>query len=230
MVVKAANDAPDFEAVQTQAPSSPDSRDLANYEDYIRRELPRLVRSNIEEVVRRETQPLEAALVGSLVGIIQDCQDRVFRAYRETQGVDPEMVDQAISSPPSNPSSPQMPQVTWAEDWGANRLPFQSNFLDAAFEAPVRTEQPAPDLGELGKAEQPRQEVFSDSGYASEPRCSCQGPCTCLNSGFNARIQDSIADAPPPQNNRFLWNESVPYPQWHQVDSTEDEADWWMNI
>ena len=42
---------------------SPDSRDIANYEDYIRRELPRLVRSNIEEAVRREMQPLEASLI-----------------------------------------------------------------------------------------------------------------------------------------------------------------------
>jgi hypothetical protein len=225
--MKAANDVPDFEAIQTQAPSSPDSRDLADYEDYIRRELPRLVRSNIEEVVRRETQPLEAALVGSLVGIIQDCQDRVFRAYRETQGVDPEMATQAIL-PPSNTTSPSMPRVTWAEDWATNRLPSQSNFLDAAFEAPLRTEQPAPDLLRLGQAEQPRQEVFSDSGYTSEPCCNCQGPCSCLNSGLDARIQDNISDAP--QNNRFLWNESVPYPPWHQVDSTEDEADWWMNI
>ncbi|KAH6675858.1 putative resistance to glucose repression protein 1 [Halenospora varia] len=79
---------PYFDGVQEDVPSSPDTRELSNYEEYIRRELPRLVRSNIEEVVRRETQPLEAALIGSLVGIIQDCQDRVFRAYRETQGME----------------------------------------------------------------------------------------------------------------------------------------------
>jgi hypothetical protein len=64
---------------------SPDSRDPAHYEAYIRAELPRLVRFNIEEVVRRDMQLLEASLIGNLIGIIRDCQDRVFRSYRETQ-------------------------------------------------------------------------------------------------------------------------------------------------
>ncbi|TVY48990.1 Resistance to glucose repression protein [Lachnellula occidentalis] len=217
---------PYFEAVKTEAPTSPDSRELANYEEYIRRELPRLVRSNIEEVVHRETQPLEAALIGSLVGIIQDCQDRVFRAYRERQGVDPEMVTQAIS-PPSNNMSPSVPRMTWAADWGAYSLPLQSNFLDAAFEAPLRTEQPALDLSRFGQAEQPRQDIFSDSGYASEPRCSCPSSCTCLNLGLDTRIQDGISGTP---TNRFGLSDSDAYPSWHQLDSTEDEADWWMNI
>ncbi|TVY28038.1 Resistance to glucose repression protein [Lachnellula hyalina] len=217
---------PYFEAVKTETPSSPDSRELANYEEYIRRELPRLVRSNIEEVVHRETQPLEASLIGSLVGIIQDCQDRVFRAYRERQGVDPDMVTQAIS-PASNNMSRSLPRVTWAEDWAAYSLPLQSNFLDAAFEAPLRTEQPALDLSRLGQAEQPRRDIFSDSGYASEPRCSCQGSCTCLNSGLDTRIQDGISGTP---TNRFGLSDSNAYPSWHQLESTEDEADWWMNI
>ncbi|TVY20619.1 Uncharacterized protein LARI1_G001289 [Lachnellula arida] len=217
---------PYFEAVKTETPSSPDSRELADYEEYIRRELPRLVRSNIEEVVHRETQPLEAALIGSLVGIIQDCQDRVFRAYRERQGVDPDMVTQAISPPNNNNNMSPMPRVTWTEDWAAYSLPLQSNFLDAAFEAPLRTEQPTLDL-RLGQAEQPRRDIFSDSGYASEPRCSCQGPCTCLNTGLDTRIQDGISSAP---TNRFGLSNLDAYPSWHQVDSTEDEADWWMNI
>ena len=51
----------DFEPLQDEAPLalSPDSRDLANYEEYLRRELPLMVRSEIEEAVRREMQPFE---------------------------------------------------------------------------------------------------------------------------------------------------------------------------
>jgi hypothetical protein len=75
----------EFETLQEETPMSPDSRDLADYEAYIWAELLRLVRFNIEEVVRRDMQPLEASLIGNLVGIIRDCQDRVFRSYRETQ-------------------------------------------------------------------------------------------------------------------------------------------------
>lgn len=64
---------------------SPDLRELLGHEDYIRRELSRLARSNIEEIARRDMQPLEASWIGGLVGAIQDCQNRLFRAYHETQ-------------------------------------------------------------------------------------------------------------------------------------------------
>ena len=60
-----------------------DSCELLGYEDFIRRELPRLARSNIEEIAHRDMLALEASWIGSLVGVIQDCQDRLFRAYRE---------------------------------------------------------------------------------------------------------------------------------------------------
>jgi hypothetical protein len=73
----------DFEPLQDEAPLalSPDSRDLVDYEEYPRRELPLMVNSEIEEAVRREMQPYRDSLIGNLVGIIQDCQDRVFHAY-----------------------------------------------------------------------------------------------------------------------------------------------------
>lgn len=212
---------PYFEAVQADRPASPDSRDLADYEDYIRRELPRLVRSNIEEVVRRETQPLEAALIGSLVGIIQDCQDRVFRAYRETQGM-----EQEIPLPtPTTTTSTSLPKTPWHDDWAANRLPFQSNFLDAAFESPMRTEYPVSDLVGLGQ-QAPVQ--FSDSGYASEPRCKCDGPCACPALSPDLRLPATTTG--PVRDANTLWGEGMAYPDWHQVDGIEDEVDWWMNI
>jgi hypothetical protein len=110
---------------------SPDSRDFTSYEDYIRRELPRLIRSNIEEVARRDMQPLEASLIGSLVGIIQDCHDRVFRAYRESQRVDEE-----IEVPPTEDLaasiSPAQPGFTGDEipDQPLDSYPQRSEFLD----------------------------------------------------------------------------------------------------
>ncbi|TVY82020.1 Resistance to glucose repression protein [Lachnellula suecica] len=220
---------PYFEPVQTEGPASPDSRDLADYEDYIRRELPRLVRSNIEEVVRRETQPLEAALIGSLVGIIQDCQDRVFRSYRESQGVDQDLTPTARS--PGNITSAPVPQVAWNEDWTADSLPSQSNFLDAAFEAPVETEQDVPDLWTFGQA-QAGLVPFSDSGFASEPRCSCNGPCTCPVTIVDRRFPDGFGDIPRDASKgpTAYLHESTTYPPWQHVDPADDEADWWMNI
>jgi hypothetical protein len=166
-------------------------------------------------------------LTGSLVGIIQDCQDRVFRAYRESQGVDQELVPRT-ASPPENTVSSAPPPPTWAEDWAADRLPFQSNFLDAAFEAPIRTEQTSPDLLGFGQAPESGSASYSDSGYASEPRCNCKEPCNCLVSDPNTQFQPNISG--PLRGTNRSWNESTPYPAWHKGDLTEEEADWWMNI
>jgi len=52
------------------------------YEEYSRRELPRLFRNALETVVSEETQNLEERLRDELVNMIQDCQDRVLSNYR----------------------------------------------------------------------------------------------------------------------------------------------------
>jgi len=72
----------DFEPVQEDITSSPDSRELANYEEYSRQELPRFFRRELEAAVNDETQPIEDRLKSRLVEMIRDCQDRVFTAYR----------------------------------------------------------------------------------------------------------------------------------------------------
>ncbi|PMD24540.1 hypothetical protein NA56DRAFT_548026, partial [Hyaloscypha hepaticicola] len=82
---------PYFESPQDDRSMSLESSDIANYEKYVRRELPRLVRVNIEETVRRETQPLEEPLIGALVSVIQDCHDKVFRSYCENRGFERHM-------------------------------------------------------------------------------------------------------------------------------------------
>ncbi|KAF4632584.1 hypothetical protein G7Y89_g5539 [Cudoniella acicularis] len=218
-------------------PSSPDSRELSNYEDYIRRELPRLVRTNIEEVVRRETRPLEAALIGSLVGIIQDCQDRVFRAYRETQGMEtdgmtsPKTLDTIASSSTAQPENVWTPTTQTQQD---------SGLLDAAFHAPSPTstehQDPVPDFQRFRssiESEKPNNHatlVFSDSGYGStsEPICCCHGACHCSRS--NSSSSQHLGDGHQPMNNEWSGSNSLSYPAWQNVHETEDEADWWMNI
>jgi hypothetical protein len=132
------------------------------------------------------------------------------------------------ASPPENIASLPPPLPTWAEDWATDRLPYQSNFLDAAFEAPIRAEQTAPDLPRFGQNVESGLASFSDSGYGSEPRCNCKEPCDCLVSGLSTQFQPHVRG--PLRGTDGSWNESTPYPPWHQVDSTEDEANWWLNI
>jgi hypothetical protein len=212
---------PYFEAVQEEGPSSPDSRELSNYEDYIRRELPRLVRSNIESVVRRETQPLEAALISNLVSIIQDCQDRVFRSYREAQGIDHEM------HTPYRPSITSPSEAMWTPD--ASDFRGDLDFLDAAFQAPATSRtQATPNFQQLDSILRPDPLVFSDSGYASEPFCHCIGPCDCTKSADEAQVKDEVAVAT--LDPVRPWMESMSHPNWQHVERADDEADWWMNI
>jgi hypothetical protein len=71
-----------FEPVQEDAAQSPDSRALADYEEYCRRELPRDFRAALEEIVHNESQPIEESIRSQLMNIIRDCQDRVFSRYR----------------------------------------------------------------------------------------------------------------------------------------------------
>lgn len=75
----------DFEAVQENITRSPDSAELANYEEYCRQELPRSVRTVLEGIIRSESSPIEEILRSQLVTIIRDCQDRVFSRYRESE-------------------------------------------------------------------------------------------------------------------------------------------------
>jgi hypothetical protein len=212
---------PYFEAVQEEGPSSPDSRELSNYEDYIRRELPRLVRSNIESVVRRETQPLEASLIGSLVSIIQDCQDRVFRSYREAQGIEHEARTPARSSTASpSIAIPSHDPHDFRDDL---------DFLDAAFQSPATSmSQATPSFQQLDSVVRPEVLGFSDSGYASEPFCYCTNACTCGKGAEEGLVKDEVAAATLSSDRP--WIESMSHPNWQHVERADDEADWWMNI
>jgi hypothetical protein len=178
---------------------SPTSRDLASYEDYIRRELPRVVRSNIEEAVRQEMQPFEASLISDLVNIIQDSQERVFRSYRGTQGV----VDEAPSDKDCEASSSGTPQI---RDGSNSRPPLdpdqyvalQSDFIDTVLQPPppLTSESMLPPLtrNDLG-GNLPRlssDTMLSDSGYYSEQLriCGCTGPCNCRSGDIAGQGMD----------------------------------------
>ncbi|CZR55765.1 uncharacterized protein PAC_05653 [Phialocephala subalpina] len=185
---------PYFEPVHDEVPpGSPDARDLANYEDYMRRELPRLVRTNIEDVVRRDMQPLEAALIGNLVGIIQDCQDRLFRGYRQMRG---EGTDASVS--PAVPSLSFSPSFDGSQTSNAPNLQGQSQLLESAFQHPPPSNlEIQPQVFNLNQTrmsnlhhEPSLDMILSDSGYASEmPHfCDCQGPCSC--GAFNSQTRD----------------------------------------
>lgn len=64
-------------------PQSPDSINLADYEAYLRRVLPNLVRNALEVAVSNELEPIETQLQGRMMEIIQAAQNRAFSSFRD---------------------------------------------------------------------------------------------------------------------------------------------------
>lgn len=66
-------------------PGSPAS-DIARYEEFLRRELPRRVRGELEVRIEHELSPVEESLKRQLVDIVRDMQQRLFADFRKLQG------------------------------------------------------------------------------------------------------------------------------------------------
>jgi hypothetical protein len=190
---------------------SPDSRDLANYEEYARRELPRLVRTSVLEVFRREMQPVEASLVANLVDTIQECQARLFRSFSERMSEDqnaevpPSSRIDAFTSPPLPNPQYQSLGLEYPSDEG-NSTHTPSNFLSASFQQPppiqntgfednFQSLDPIHSLqasntvdASLSTFSDP---IFSSSTYSSERFCNCQGHCSCTFTTTSSQSQAS---------------------------------------
>lgn len=69
-----------------QAFKESDNHPFAQYKDFSRRELPRLVRSRLEAAVEEHTHQLEEGLMNDLVDIVRRCQEDVFQAFGRTSG------------------------------------------------------------------------------------------------------------------------------------------------
>jgi hypothetical protein len=231
--------------VQEEAPLSPDSRDMANYEEYARRELPRLVRTSVLEVFRREMQPVEASLVANLVDTIQECQARLFRSFSERMSEDQNAevpsssrADAFTSLPLPNPQYQSLGLEDPSDKGNSIRTP--SNFLNAAFQQPppiqnTGFEHNFPSLdpthslqasntvdASLSSLSDP---IFSGSTYSSERFCDCQGHCSCTFTTISSQSQASGSNCnrgeSNVQDNAFTgqdWNTNSSWPDWFNAD------------
>jgi len=184
----------DFDLAHGDVPMSPDSRDLADYEDYARRELPRLVRTNIEEVLRREMQPVEASLVRNLVNTIQECQDRLFRSYFE-RARDQAPQPATVSSAATDNRETRFNANTTIERNEQQVHTEPSSILQAAFEQPPAVEDMDYGSGFLdfghreGFLSSSSGNNFNDSAYYTDSICNFPGPCnSCIfNNTFDGQ-------------------------------------------
>lgn len=79
------------------SPVSPAS-DIARYEEFLRRELPRRVRGELEVRIEQELSPVEESLKRQLVDIVRDMQQRLFADFRKLQGEGAPPSDEATGS------------------------------------------------------------------------------------------------------------------------------------
>ena len=110
--------------------NSPDSRELAHFEHFSRRELPKLVRRSLEIAVAEDVQlrMLEDRLKNQLVDIIHNCQTQVFNLYQELRRTTP--LPQAIIPPPSTNqliNCPELQDIRQNLDNGAPKIINESD-------------------------------------------------------------------------------------------------------
>lgn len=79
---------PWFELPPAWGAASPPAQesDIARYEEFLRRELPRRVRGELEVRIEQELSPVEESLKRQLVDIVRDMQQSLFADFRRLQG------------------------------------------------------------------------------------------------------------------------------------------------
>jgi hypothetical protein len=146
-------------------------QEFDNYERYLQRELPRLVRQQLEIAASEFSGPLENQLRGQLIEIVRDAQSQLFRRYRYA---DADAPDPGTSSSQGMPfESSQMSAITGPELQGhniSNAEPLDFDF-SAFYPLPLVDENcinpidvfTTPLPSELSEELRP----VSDSGYGS---------------------------------------------------------------
>ena len=180
-----------FEPVQEDLISSPDSREIADYEAYCRRELPRDFRAALETIVQNESQPIEESIRNQLMDIIRDCQDRIFSRYRSSI---------AASTPPSrttrdsqSPATAPATSLQKPADMGTGMNTTSS--ISAGRISPTFLQPPPPQSHLESRLEvsdvqsdsvkPPSSSDPSDSGYSSNGAGSLAGSASINNSNDN---------------------------------------------
>jgi hypothetical protein len=214
-----------FEEIQEDIIQTPDSQELADYEQYCRRELPRVFRASLEEIVNNNTQPLEEQLRSQLMDLIRDAQDQVFSGYRSssmTTGTPAR--GGPSSSPPTLPSSSlsqgfsispprSQPTISNPGNRSQSRLPafFQppspQNHLESGLDISDRNTTPS----------KPDSNDRSDSGYDSG---SFVLPSTQPLTPVDSAVNSSAESLPLLEMNQ----ETAHYAD-HEIDLTQAKPD-----
>ncbi|PSN65855.1 hypothetical protein BS50DRAFT_621649 [Corynespora cassiicola Philippines] len=122
--------------------SSPKASDITQYEAYLRRELPRRVRKELEIAIEKMVGPIEETLKNQLEDIVRNCQERLSKTYQPgpqlcninmgTESIENDRnsssihIDQFASSSSMVPAQHSVPPDTTWDPWIEIRHLLQS--------------------------------------------------------------------------------------------------------
>jgi len=171
------------------------SDQLTEYEQYLRLELPRLIRNQLEVTILGASEPLESQIRSQLVDIVRSCQSEAFRAYQSS----------------ARPQSPSPNAQTGSRD-PVQSLESAAVSTDPPFDMSAWFEPPTildPDLqissNELfpneASCQTPDFLGFSDSGYGSYHLGFGDGLASLekLPTNSDILVQTSTVQGDPPQ-------------------------------
>ncbi|KAG8533974.1 uncharacterized protein KY384_001717 [Bacidia gigantensis] len=173
---------PETDSEQAEDPSSPQSRQLQEFEAYSRRVLPQLVEAHLSASLDNDLAPLEETLKARVGDLVRSCQSMVYEKFQKFQQTSKE-TQEAQSRPSASDSQPNFkPNDTLTRNITP---PEQSNKL--FFDEPTHL-QPAIDFSDVvnkddGMKYNATQSRTADSGYGSASQ-SCL--CSCHSSIENA--------------------------------------------
>ncbi|KAF4630831.1 hypothetical protein G7Y89_g7305 [Cudoniella acicularis] len=166
--------------------SSPDSRQLTDFEEYLREELPRAIESNLQRAAQNQLRSIEAGLRRSLHDMIRDSQDEVFSRYRSR-------IASTGESSSTNPFDGDAPHIRGEQSTHSTALPLsnaetppqerQLERLGSFFSQPPHQMNPRQSI-ELSTADttNPHEDnAFSDSGYQADSVINATDPVTSWN-------------------------------------------------
>ncbi|KAF2262511.1 hypothetical protein CC78DRAFT_315383 [Lojkania enalia] len=144
---------------------------LVEYERYLARELPVLVRARLEASILRATGPIESQLFSQIGDMLRNCQADLYRAY--TTGVQP--LSETVANDPATELSLSLPPQVEPAAQLAESLPVPD--IPAFFAPPL-----------LSFNNYYIRELFSDP---IEPAYTSQESSNFSDSGFNSMITGS---------------------------------------
>jgi len=226
-------DGTDFE----ESKAGQDNTVLSLFENHIRSELPRVVEANVVETFQRETKPVEEHVIASLINIIRDSQETVFKTFHN-QGICFSSPTMDLHMKPAEPSA--MTRIGLSNSSkNIDEAPRTTGFLAAIAQAPTpqNWDYSVPDLRYEDNFGMLEGNSFSQPSYnpTNNYDCACSGACSCFGTTISSKSRemdttDSKMNQPADTENANFQLDDWLSPAWNNFEPTDQGTGWWHEV